>query len=80
MLDEGGLEPGARDLDLEEPLAHFASQGYARLGKVLADDMREALAARADDFMLGREPDPGLFFQRDTESGRYDDLRVRQRL
>lgn len=68
------LSPGAEDLDLREPLAAFAEQGYARLGRVIADDALAALRARADDLMLGRLTYPGLFFQRDTVSGRYDDL------
>jgi hypothetical protein len=68
------LVPGAADIDLREPLAGFAAQGFARLGKVLADGAREALAARADALMLGRATIPGLFFQGDSATGRYDDL------
>ena len=65
---------GAADLDLQAPLAGFAGEGYARLGKVLADGSRAALCARADAIMLGEHPLPGLFFQQDTTTGRYDDL------
>jgi hypothetical protein len=68
------LLPGAEDLDLRGPLADFAAQGYARLGRVIADDALAALRARADDLMLGRLTYPGLFFQRDTATGLYGDL------
>jgi phytanoyl-CoA hydroxylase len=68
------LVSGAADIDLEAALASFAAHGYARLGKVLDDDAMEGLRARADDIMLGRVVYPGLFFQQDTTTGRYDDL------
>lgn len=68
------LLPGAADLDLAAPLAEYAREGYARLGPVLGEEALVALRARADDLMLGRVTYPGLFFQRDTETGRYDDL------
>jgi ectoine hydroxylase-related dioxygenase (phytanoyl-CoA dioxygenase family) len=33
-----------------------------------------SLRQRADDLMTGRAPDPGLFFQLDTDTGSYRDL------
>jgi phytanoyl-CoA hydroxylase len=33
-----------------------------------------ALGSRANELMLGERPDPGLFFQHDAESGRYEDM------
>jgi hypothetical protein len=68
------LLPGAADLDLDAPLAAYAAEGYARLGRILSDEALVALRERADDLMLGRVTYPGLFYQRDTETGRYDDL------
>jgi hypothetical protein len=68
------LLPGAAEIDLEAPLAAYAAEGYARLGRVLSDEALSALRERADDLMLGRVTYPGLFYQRDTETGRYDDL------
>lgn len=62
------------DLDLDEPLARYAALGYARLGPVLSEAGLSALRERADDIMLGRVVYPGLFFQRDPDSGRYEDL------
>jgi len=69
-----GEPPGVADLDLEAPLATYAAEGWARLGRVLSDEALAALRARSDDLMLGRVTYPGLFYQRDTETGRYDDL------
>jgi hypothetical protein len=68
------LEPGALDLDLHGPLQRYAEVGFARLGKVLAGGAMAALRARADAIMLGQVPEPRFFFQRDSETGRYDDL------
>ncbi|MBF5040960.1 phytanoyl-CoA dioxygenase family protein [Aggregicoccus sp. 17bor-14] len=66
-----GVDPGA--VDLRAPLAHYAEHGYARLGPVLSEAGLEALRTRVDDLMLGRVSYPGLFFQLDAESGRYED-------
>jgi hypothetical protein len=68
------LVPGALSIDLAGPLAAFAQHGHARLGRVLSDDAMAELRARSDALMLGEVNYPGLFFQRDTDTGRYDDL------
>src|SRR5262249_19795388 len=52
----------------------FATQGYARLGRVLSDDGLDALGQRVDDLMRGRVTHEGLFFQHDSSTGRYEDL------
>jgi hypothetical protein len=72
------LAPGTSSLDLSEPLAHYAEHGWARLGRVVSDAGLLTLRQRAEDLMLGRIVHPGMFFQRDTESGRYQDLRFGQ--
>jgi phytanoyl-CoA hydroxylase len=61
---------------VNELLATYREQGYARLGPVLEEDTLSILRARAEDIMLGRLTYPGLFFQKDSESGRYEDLEV----
>jgi hypothetical protein len=61
-------------IDLHQVLVDFARDGYARLGRLMSDAGLESLRRRADDLMMGRAPDPGLFFQLDTETGSYDDL------
>jgi len=61
-------------VDLDEALAHYAEHGYARLGKALGEPGLSALRARSDEVMLGEVRYDGLFFQLDTETGRYEDL------
>lgn len=68
------LVPGAAEMDIAGALAHYAEHGWARLGRVATDETLAALRVRADDLMLGRVTYPGLFFQMDAASGRYDDL------
>ncbi len=63
----------AERMDLQGPLAQLETEGYARLGRVLSDAGLAALRARSEDLMLGRVPDPGLFFQMDARTGQYDD-------
>jgi hypothetical protein len=67
---EQGTPP---DRLINEALAHFAQQGYARLGRVLDEPGVRALAERADDLMCGRVTYPGMFFQMDAVNGRYED-------
>lgn len=68
------LIPGALDLDLGPVFAHYDAHGWARVGRVASDEILAALRARAEDLMLGRVAYPGLFFQMDSDSGRYEDL------
>jgi phytanoyl-CoA hydroxylase len=65
---------GAIDLELQAPLSAFAQRGYARLGRVLAAPAANDLRERANALMLGELRYPGLFFQHDSPSGRYQDL------
>ncbi|MCU0683712.1 MAG: phytanoyl-CoA dioxygenase family protein [Polyangiaceae bacterium] len=74
MKPEAMLVEGAAERALEDALAFYATEGYAPLGRVLTDEALEALRARSDDLMLGRVAYPGLFFQRDPNTGAYDDL------
>jgi hypothetical protein len=68
------LLPGAESIDLTEPLAALARDGYARLGVVAEEAHLQAMRERAEDVMLGRVVYPGLFFQIDTHTGNYEDL------
>ena len=68
------LLPGAEALPLEEPLAHYRTHGWARLGPVAGPEALEALRRRADQLMLGEVVQPGLFFQHDAASGLYEDI------
>jgi hypothetical protein len=62
------------DATIDEAVAHYREHGWARLGKLLDADGVEALRRRADAIMLGEVTYPGLFFQHDADSGRYEDL------
>ena len=70
------LHPDVAALDLDAALAHYAEHGYARLGRILGDEGLEMLRERADDVMLGRVTYPGLFYQLDAKTGRYEDAPI----
>ncbi len=68
----------ARDVPTDEvqaALAHWRSQGWARLPGVASEQTLRTLRARADDIVAGRLGADALFFQPDTPTGRYEDLR-----
>jgi phytanoyl-CoA hydroxylase len=60
--------------DVEAALARFDRDGFASLGRVATDEALQAMRDRSDAIMLGRVTYPDLFFQRDTDTGRYEDL------
>jgi phytanoyl-CoA hydroxylase len=66
----------ALDVDVDAAIEELGRVGFARLGRVLTDEGVTALGARADAIMTGEITIPGLFFQHDAESGRYEDLRL----
>ena len=63
---------------LERVLEGYATHGYARLGAIFGEDELVPLRARADALMLGEVRHAGMFFQRDTETGRYQDLHFKR--
>ena len=67
------LQPGALALPLEEPLRQYLAQGYAPLGPLLSERGVDWLRERALALMLGELQYPGLFFQMDASTGRYED-------
>lgn len=62
------------EVDLDAVFADFERDGYARLGRVAPDAVLVALRTRTVDIMEGRVVRDGLFFQRDSEDGRYGGL------
>lgn len=62
------------DIDLGAALGEFEEQGFARLGRVLEPDAACELAEQANRLMLGKDRIPGLFYQHDSKTGRYEDL------
>ena len=49
--------------------------GYLRLGQVMSDSELAGLQERMDDIMLGKVSYPCMYFQLDSSSGVYGDLR-----
>jgi phytanoyl-CoA hydroxylase len=72
----GLLGVDATTFDIAPALAGFRTQGFARLGTVVAGETISALGARIDDLMNARIRHEGLFFQRDSQTGRYEDLEI----
>ncbi len=68
------LSPEAADVDVPRAVAHWRAHGWARLGVVASREGLDAMRTRADDIMMGRVVHEGLFFQRDSETGRYAEL------
>ncbi len=62
------------DRTIDDAVAHYRERGWARLGVLASEPTLERLRARADAIMMGEVAYDGLFFQHDSESGRYDDL------
>jgi hypothetical protein len=60
--------------EVERVVEEYGREGFARLGRIAPEATLEAMRARARDLMLGRLAYPGMFFQQDTETGRYEDL------
>jgi hypothetical protein len=68
------ISPDAQSIDVPAAIAHFREHGWAKLGTVASPIALECLRARASDIMMGRVTHEGLFFQRDSETGRYEEL------
>lgn len=62
------------DTELDLAIAHYRAHGWARLGRLADEATLGPLRARADAIMLGEVKYEGLFFQHDTDTGRYEDL------
>ncbi len=60
--------------DLEAAVRSFREQGFARVPLRIGEPQLVSLRERAEDLMLGRVVIPGLFFQHDAPTGRYEDL------
>ncbi len=67
------LAEEAAAVDVPAALARYEQDGYARLGRVLNEEGLEALRARATELMQGEVSYPGMFFQLDATTGRYED-------
>jgi hypothetical protein len=68
------LTEGATGVDVASAIAHYRAHGWARLGRLASDATLRRLRERAEDIMLGRIVHPGLFFQLDSATGKYEEL------
>lgn len=62
------------DAELDDAVAHYRREGWARLPAVATTQTLADLRERAEALCTGRLPDPGLFFQAEGETGRYEDV------
>ena len=69
------LLPEVERMDLQRHLADFAAHGFAQLGPVLAEAAAVELADCAEAMMSGDAAHPGVFYQHDSPTGQYEDLR-----
>jgi phytanoyl-CoA hydroxylase len=74
MLLAEAADRAAHPTRIAEAIAGWRDAGWARIGPALAGDAAAALARRAEEIALGTVQIPGLFFQHDAPTGRYDDL------
>ena len=58
-----------------EEQERWERDGYLRLGQVMTPSELSAIQQRMDDIMLGKVSYPGMFFQLDSNSGVYGDLK-----
>lgn len=70
--------PEPPDLDIEPILARYREDGFARVGHVFDEATLARLRERAEAMMRGEVVYPGLFFQHDTTTGRYEDLEYKK--
>src|SRR5262245_4488524 len=66
------------DLDLAPILSRYREDGFARVGRCFDEPTLARLRERAEAIMLGQVVYPGLFFQHDTTTGRYEDLQYKK--
>jgi hypothetical protein len=66
------------NVDIDALLERYRQDGFARVGRVFSEETLARLRERAEDIMLGKVVYPGLFFQHDTTTGRYEDLEYKK--
>ena len=74
MSADAMIAVDAARFELVPALAEFDKCGYARLGRIVTEEALSALGERVDELMSERVRHEGLFFQRDSPTGRYEDL------
>ena len=59
---------------LADAVAHYREHGWARMPALAPLDIVARLRSRAEEIATGQVSYPGLFFQPDTPTGKYEDL------
>tara|TARA_B100001769_G_C22035383_1_gene556349 strand:+ start:232 stop:1056 length:825 start_codon:yes stop_codon:yes gene_type:complete len=57
--------------------SNYEKDGYAKLGKIVSNNALENLKKRTIDLMLGRKVYKGMFFQLDSEDGKYANINTK---
>lgn len=68
------MERVLTDDEIADAVTRYRADGYAILRSVAEEAQLQALRERSAEIMRGTVTYPGLFFQPDTPTGRYDDL------
>ena len=66
------------DAEIDAAIEQFRAEGYSRLAAVATEESLQGLRERAEAILSGKVQYPGLFFQPDAPSGRYNDLQFGQ--
>ena len=64
--------------EIDQAVTAFRRDGYAKIPGVVSSAFLGELRTRADEICSGLVRYPGMFFQPDTPTGRYDDLQFGQ--
>ena len=69
------FQPDAENMNLSDALSAFHREGYARLGMVFQASFINTLSTRAASLLSRETSFPGMFYQHDSPTGSYTDLR-----
>jgi hypothetical protein len=59
---------------LDQAVETYLDRGWVRLGRIAPPELLAEMRRRVDAMMMGELRYDGLFFQRDADTGSYDDL------
>lgn len=62
------------DAEIDAAVARWRTEGWAVLPGVASAEVLAGLRERAEAYVAGAVPDPGIFFQAEGETGRYGDV------
>ncbi len=62
------------EAEVEKALSDWRREGFAKIEGVATPETLGTLRSRIEALIAGTHPDPGLFFQPDATTGRYEDV------